>query len=31
MLMMMALLFWLAREARGLTGLPLSEMLKSSP
>jgi hypothetical protein len=29
MLMMMALLFWLAREARGLTGLPLSEMLKT--
>jgi hypothetical protein len=28
MLMMMALLYWLAREARGLTGLPLSEMLK---
>jgi hypothetical protein len=28
MAMMMALLYWLAREARGLTGLPIGEMLK---
>jgi len=30
MLMMMLLLYWLAREARGLTGLALADMLKSS-